>query len=106
VYFSGDTVWFEGLEEIGRRFRIDAALLNLGAAQVSVAGPHPLTFTAAEAVELARRWPQASIVPLHFEGWEHFTEGRGEIESAFRAAGLDARVQWLAPGAVTHLGNP
>jgi L-ascorbate metabolism protein UlaG (beta-lactamase superfamily) len=106
VYFSGDTVWFDGVEEIGRRFRIDAALLNLGAAKVSVAGPQALTFTAAEAVELARRWPHASIVPLHFEGWEHFTEGRGEIESAFRAAGFDARVRWLAPGAVTHFGKP
>jgi len=31
VYHSGDTGWFEGFAEIGRRFRIDAALLPIGA---------------------------------------------------------------------------
>jgi L-ascorbate metabolism protein UlaG (beta-lactamase superfamily) len=31
VYHSGDTGWFDGFAEIGRRFRIDAALLPIGA---------------------------------------------------------------------------
>jgi L-ascorbate metabolism protein UlaG (beta-lactamase superfamily) len=31
VYHSGDTAWFDGFAEIGRRFRIDAALLPIGA---------------------------------------------------------------------------
>ena len=98
VYFSGDTVWFEGVEEVGRRFDVDVAILNVGAAMVAVAGPHPLTFTASDAVTLARAWPRASIVPLHFEGWTHFTEGRAELQAAFDTAGLGARLQWLEPG--------
>ncbi len=98
VYISGDTVWYEGVIEVGHRFRIGAALLNLGAAKVAVAGPDPLTFTAVEAVELARAWPRAVIVPLHFEGWAHFTEGQVEIQQAFAAAGLTSRMLWLEPG--------
>jgi L-ascorbate metabolism protein UlaG (beta-lactamase superfamily) len=31
VYHAGDTAWFAGFAEIGRRFRIDAALLPIGA---------------------------------------------------------------------------
>jgi L-ascorbate metabolism protein UlaG (beta-lactamase superfamily) len=31
VYHAGDTGWFAGFAEIGRRFRIDAALLPIGA---------------------------------------------------------------------------
>jgi L-ascorbate metabolism protein UlaG (beta-lactamase superfamily) len=31
VYHSGDTGWFDGFAEIGRRFRLDAALLPIGA---------------------------------------------------------------------------
>ncbi len=31
VYHSGDTAWFDGFAEIGRRFSIDAALLPIGA---------------------------------------------------------------------------
>lgn len=98
VYFSGDTVWFEDLQPVGQRFAIDVALLNLGAAKVAVAGPHALTFTATDAVELARAWPRVVIVPLHFEGWEHFSEGRRAIEPVFAAAGISARVHWPAPG--------
>jgi L-ascorbate metabolism protein UlaG (beta-lactamase superfamily) len=103
IYVSGDTVWFDGVEEIGRRFRIDVAILNMGAAQVAVVGPHPLTFTAADGVSLARAWPSARIVPLHYEGWEHFTEGRRTITSTFEEAGLGDRVIWLPPGVPTRL---
>lgn len=98
VYVSGDTVWYDEIEAIGRRFAIGVALLNLGAAKVAVAGPVPLTFTAGEAVTLARAWPRTQIVPLHFEGWEHFTEGRRDVEAAFHGAGLTDRLHWLEPG--------
>ena len=41
VYFSGDTVWYEGVAEVARRFTIRAAILNLGAAHV----PEVVPFT-------------------------------------------------------------
>jgi L-ascorbate metabolism protein UlaG (beta-lactamase superfamily) len=103
VYVSGDTVWYDEVADVGRRFRPTIALLNLGAARVAAAGPSALTFTAAEAVELARAWPEATIVPLHFEGWEHFTEGRHEVDEAFQQAGLQHRLQWLRSGVRTPL---
>ncbi|HEY7682068.1 MAG TPA: MBL fold metallo-hydrolase [Gemmatimonadales bacterium] len=106
VYVSGDTGWYDEVAEVGRRVPVAVALLNLGAAKVAVAGPAPLTFTAAEAVALADAWPQARIVPLHFEGWEHFTEGRREVDAAFRAAGLSDRLHWLEPGVPTTFPQP
>ena len=30
---------------------------------------------------------KAEIVPLHFEGWAHFTESRRQIREAFATAG-------------------
>ncbi|HZE05629.1 MAG TPA: MBL fold metallo-hydrolase [Solirubrobacteraceae bacterium] len=98
VYVSGDTVWYEGVAEVARRFEPQLALLNLGAARVSAVGASPLTFTAAEAVEAARAMPAASIVPLHFEGWEHFTESRADVEAAFRTARLAERLLWPQRG--------
>lgn len=95
---SGDTVWYEEVAAIGERFPVQIACLNMGAAKVEAAGPHPLTFTAVDAVALAQAWPSARIVPLHFEGWRHFTEGRGEIEAAFSRAGLADRLVWCGPG--------
>jgi hypothetical protein len=63
-----------------------------------VAGPHPLTFTADEAVTLARLWPDAIIVPLHFEGWGHFTEGAAAVRATFAAAGLSGHLRWPPAG--------
>jgi L-ascorbate metabolism protein UlaG (beta-lactamase superfamily) len=103
VYVSGDTVWYEGVVEIGQRFSVEVAVLNAGAAKVAVAGPSPLTFTAADVVTLARAWPKAVIVPLHFEGWTHFSEGAAELRDAFARAGLTARLRWAPPGVPTNV---
>ena len=98
VYISGDTVWYDGVEEVGRRFPVSTAVLFLGAARVQAVGPAHLTFTALEAVAAARAFPEAAILPLHFEGWEHFSESRTEVVDAFAGAGLGHRLRWLTPG--------
>jgi L-ascorbate metabolism protein UlaG (beta-lactamase superfamily) len=103
VYFSGDTVFYDGVTEIADRFDVAVALLCLGAARVSAVGDSPLTLTAAEAVGLAHLMPSALIVPLHFEGWEHFSESRPEIDRAFTSAGLRHRLLWAKPGEPTEL---
>jgi len=61
-------------------------------------GAFHLTMTAQEAVEAARAFAPAAIVPLHFEGWAHFSEGREQVDAAFSAAGLEHRVRWPEPG--------
>jgi L-ascorbate metabolism protein UlaG (beta-lactamase superfamily) len=94
LYVAGDTVWYEGVAEVARWFRVTTAVLNMGAARVEAAGPAPLTMTAEDGVQTARAMPDAAIVPLHFEGWAHFSESRQVIEGAFRAAGLEDRLQW------------
>jgi L-ascorbate metabolism protein UlaG (beta-lactamase superfamily) len=98
IYVSGDTVWYEGTEEIARRVSPAVAALFLGAARVAAAGPSHLTLTAEEGVRAARAFPRALIVPLHFEGWAHFSESRSDIERAFEAAGLTRRLRWPVPG--------
>jgi L-ascorbate metabolism protein UlaG (beta-lactamase superfamily) len=98
IYISGDTVWFEAIADVAKRTPVSVAMLFMGAARVPVAGPAPLTFTAAEAVMAARAFTDAAIVPLHYEGWQHFCESRPDIESAFAAQGLGSRLRWLPPG--------
>jgi len=97
LYFSGDTVWYEGVAEVARWFNITTAVLNMGAAHVEAAGPAPLTMTADDGIQVAKAMPQATIVPLHFDGWAHFTESRQVIQEAFWNAGLDTRLRWVDP---------
>lgn len=101
LWISGDTVWFSGLEDIRRRFDVAVALVHVGAARFGLTGPIRYTFDAAELLRVARLFASSLIVPIHFEGWSHFKEGRGEIESAVagESGGLVAeRLRWLELG--------
>jgi L-ascorbate metabolism protein UlaG (beta-lactamase superfamily) len=103
LYISGDTVWYEGVEQVRNHGPVRAVIAFAGAAKVQVAGDDPLTLTAEDAVRLARAFEPAVIVPVHYEGWEHFSEGRSELERAFAAAKLSSRLLWLEPGKPTPL---
>ena len=105
VYVSGDTVWYDGIAEVSRRFTPVVAMLFMGAARVREVGPANLTLTAAEAVAAARAFPEALVVPLHFEGWAHFSESRTEVDRAFAAAGLADRLRWPIAGHAMELSG-
>jgi L-ascorbate metabolism protein UlaG (beta-lactamase superfamily) len=103
LYISGDTVWYDGVAQVARRFSVRVAVLFMGAARVREVGPAHLTFAADEGSTAAHAFPDAAIVPLHYDGWEHFSEGRPLTEHAFAQAGLASRVRWLEPGVPTDL---
>ena len=105
LYISGDTVWYEGIADIARRFRIQTAVLHLGAARVPEVGEFHLTMTAEEAVQAAKAFSDAIIVPTHFEGWAHFSEGKEDVLRAFRAAGLEQRLCWPKAGEAVEVGS-
>jgi L-ascorbate metabolism protein UlaG (beta-lactamase superfamily) len=98
LYISGDTVWYDGLEEVAERFKVTTAVLFMGAAVVRRVGPAHLTMTAEEGVFAARVFRNARIVPLHCSGWAHLTESRADIQRIFAKACMQARLCWLEPG--------
>jgi len=98
IFISGDTVWYERVAEVAKRFNIATAVLFMGAAQVPAVPNSPLTMTAADAIEAALAFSRAAIIPLHYEGWAHFTESREQIAGSFERAGMQHRVLWLPPG--------
>jgi L-ascorbate metabolism protein UlaG (beta-lactamase superfamily) len=101
LYVSGDTVWYHGVAEVAERFDIGIAMLFMGAARVPVVADAPLTMTASDGIKAARAFPHATIVPLHYEGWAHFSESREVIAEAFAHAGLAQRLLWLPRGKIT-----
>jgi hypothetical protein len=52
-------------------------------------------------VELCGLIKPRTIIPIHYEGWKHFREGRDAIEAEFAKAPAEIRdsVQWLPIGA-------
>jgi len=101
IYITGDTVWFDGVAEVARRFPAQLVLLFAGAAQTR--GPFNLTMNTNDAIETAHAFARAAIVPLHYEGWAHFSQGRGDLEAAFEALGIGPRLRLLEPGIATAI---
>lgn len=103
LWISGDTVDFAGIDELGRRGGCGTALLHLGAVGFPLTGPLRYTLHAAGAVRAVQVTGAQRVVPVHYQGWTHFREGRPQVEAAFAAAGLGERLRWLTPGQPTPL---
>ena len=100
LWISGDTVLFDGLRVVADRLEVDTALLHLGGVRFPVTGPLRYSMTAREAVELCRLLRPRTVVPVHYEGWSHFRQGReaAELEFARAPAELRQRLRWLEHG--------
>ena len=94
LWLTGDTVYFSGVAEVGERFDVGTAIVNLGGVRFPFSGPLRYTMNAAEAIRVAREFELRTLVPLHYEGWKHFRQGREEVERAFAEAGIEDRVRW------------
>ncbi|GAA2531453.1 MULTISPECIES: MBL fold metallo-hydrolase [Streptomyces] len=94
VYVSGDNAQLSPVREIADRFGpVDTAVLFAGAVRTDVLDRALLTLDSAQAAEAARILGARRIVPVHFDSWAHFTEGREQLVDAFTAAGLIDRVE-------------
>ena len=105
LWISGDTVLYDGVRQVAGRIDVGLAVLHLGGVRFPVSGPLRYTMTAREAVELSSLIGPRTIVPIHYEGWKHFREGRDAIERELARAPDDVsrRVRWLDIGARTAL---
>lgn len=99
IYVTGDTVWYDGVAEVARRFQAGVVLLFAGSAQTR--GRLNLTMNVNDAIETAHAFPQAVIVPVHCDGWAHFTETCEDVRKSFAALGIAERLRLLAPGVAT-----
>ena len=107
LWISGDTVLFGGVRAVAHRLRVDTALLHLGGVRFPVTGPLRWSMTARQAVELCRLLRPRTVVPVHYEGWTHFRQGRAAVEEELRGAPADVRQRfhWLTPGEPVELAT-
>ena len=107
LWISGDTVLYDGVREVASRLQVGTALLHLGGVQFPVTGPVRYTMTAEDAVELCRLVRPRTMIPIHYEGWKHFRQGRQAIERTFATAPPEIRdrVRWLPIGVPIDLGG-
>jgi L-ascorbate metabolism protein UlaG (beta-lactamase superfamily) len=99
VYVSGDNASRDVVRAIVERTgEIPIAVLNAGAVQLSKFDGAYLTLSADHAADVAAILGARTVIPLHFEGWTHFTQGPDDLVAAFRGNGLFDRLILLERG--------
>lgn len=96
IYLTGDTVWYDGVAEVARRYRPRLVILFAGSAKTR--GSFHLTMDSNDAIETAHAFKNALIVPIHTDGWAHLTESSDDLVKAFGALGLGNRLRTLEAG--------
>lgn len=105
VYVSGDNASLAVVRDIaGRVGPVDLAVLFVGAARVDgLLDGAPLTFDGAQAAQAAALLGARAVVPVHCEGWTHYSEGVADVVAAFAAAGLRHVLTVATPGEEVEL---
>jgi L-ascorbate metabolism protein UlaG (beta-lactamase superfamily) len=100
LWITGDTVLYRGVRHVAQRLDVGTALVHLGGVRFPVTGPIRYTMTGRNAVELCQAIRARTIVPVHYEGWQHFQQPRTDAERELAAAPDDIRhsIRWLAIG--------
>ena len=105
LWISGDTVLFDGVREVADRMHVDVALLHLGGVRFPITGPLHYTMTIDEGIELSRSIRPRVAIPVHYEGWSHFRQGRDAIERQLQnePADIQEMFQFLEMGEPTDM---
>lgn len=104
VYVSGDNAAVELVADIATRFApIEVAVLFAGGAKTALLGDAYLTLSSEMAAEAATILSGAQVVPVHTDGWAHFTQGGQTLPAAFERAGLPEMLQLTPPGVTVRL---
>jgi L-ascorbate metabolism protein UlaG (beta-lactamase superfamily) len=100
VYVSGDNASLDVVREVARRTgAVDVAVLFAGAVSVPYRfdGAY-LTLSSERAAEASKILGARTVVPVHFEGWTHFTQGADALRAAFVGNQLADRLVLLERG--------
>jgi len=104
LWMTGDTVLYRGVREVPRRLEVDTLLVHTGRVRF------PITYSmgGAEAIELALIARPRLVVPVHFDGWSHFSEQRSRLQAVLGTAppSVRQRLVWLEPGQLTEMADP
>ena len=98
IYFSGETGYIEELQQIKERVHVMAAVLNLGRVTFWFPiVPLQITMDELQVVRLVREIGADVLVPMHFDGWEHFKEHGKELSRGFKEEVVMERICWATP---------
>ena len=102
IYISGDTVWYDGVAEVARRFKPAWCC-------PSPAPRRPAAISSHHGYQRHHRDRARSRCrdhSLHTDGWAHFRQNASDLRASFDTLGFGARLKLLEPGVATLIEMP
>lgn len=104
LYITGDTLVFDDLKEIPRRYpEIDLALFHLGGTRIM---GMLLTMDAEQGVEAIRIIQPRQVIPIHYNDYTVFKSSLEDFKRAVADAGFQDRVIYLGHGDLYNFEVP
>ncbi len=105
IYISGDTVYFKGIDEVAKRFRIDTGIFHVGSVQFRyLTGFGQYTMDSKDLIRSAEILNPNTVIPIHHKGWSHFKEKETALHIAIRKLpALLNKTIFLSSGIPTRL---
>ncbi|MGE5244336.1 MAG: MBL fold metallo-hydrolase [Betaproteobacteria bacterium] len=90
LYVAGDTIWCPEPQDAIARHKPDLIVLNSGAAQFNSGGP--ITMDTDDVISVVRAAPDARILAVHMNAWNHCVLTRATLGDNLQKANLGRRV--------------
>lgn len=103
LWMSGDTVDFRGITEVARRLDIDVALIHMGAVRFPITGRLAYSLDSRHAVRVLQKVQPRVALPVHYEGWSHFSEPEARLHDALDSSPVKEMIVWLPLGVATPI---
>ena len=81
---------------LARQLDVDLLILHLGSVKFPLTGPLRYSMDGHDATALLELLRPRVAIPVHYEGWSHFSETRADLQPALDRGGHV--VPWLTPG--------
>ena len=86
LYWTGDTIWYEAVEQQIERFRPDVIVTHSSGALWK--GQGPIVMDALQTLAVCRAAPDSRVVAIHLDSLDHGEVSREDLRAQARAAGI------------------
>lgn len=94
IYWTGDTIWYEAVEQVIRETEPDIIITHSSGA--SFAPGEPIIMDGRQTIEVCRAAPRSIVIAIHMETFDFDTVSRAALRAMAEAQGIPA-TQLLIP---------
>ena len=94
IYWAGDTIWYEAIQQLVLETEPDIIITHSSGA--SFEDGHPIIMDGQQTMEVCRTAPQSIVIATHMETFDFDTVSRKDLRALAEAEGIESR-QLLIP---------